>query len=67
MRLPPQNNGIMCICVSAADLQTSKTFFDNVMEMDFVTEYELAPYGKIRSAVVHGASQALVELYEMVK
>ena len=32
-----------------------------------VTEYELAPYGKIRSAMVHGASQALVELYEIVK
>ena len=32
-----------------------------------ITEYELAPYGKIRSAVVHGASQALVELYEIVK
>lgn len=32
-----------------------------------VTEYELAPYGRIRSAVVHGASQALVELYEIVK
>lgn len=32
-----------------------------------VTEYELAPYGRIRSVVVHGAGQALVELYEIVK
>lgn len=32
-----------------------------------ITEYELAPYGKLRSVVVHGAGQALVELYEIVK
>lgn len=32
-----------------------------------VTEYELAPYGKVRSVLVHGAGKALVELYEIVK
>ena len=32
-----------------------------------ITEYELAPYGKVRSCVVHGPSKALMELYEIVK
>ena len=32
-----------------------------------VAEYELAPYGKVRSALVHGPSKALVELFEIVK
>lgn len=32
-----------------------------------IAEYELAPYGKIRSIVVHGPSQSLVELYEIAK
>ena len=32
-----------------------------------IAEYELAPYGKVRSALVHGPSKALMELYEIVK
>jgi catechol 2,3-dioxygenase-like lactoylglutathione lyase family enzyme len=32
-----------------------------------ITEYELAPYGKVRSCVVHGPSKALMELYQIVK
>ena len=32
-----------------------------------IAEYELAPYGKVRSALVHGPSKALIELYEIVK
>jgi len=32
-----------------------------------VVEYELAPYGKVRSALVYGPSKALVELFEIVK
>ena len=32
-----------------------------------IAEYELAPYGKVRSVLVKGPSQALVELFEIVK
>jgi catechol 2,3-dioxygenase-like lactoylglutathione lyase family enzyme len=32
-----------------------------------IAEYELAPYGKVRSALVHGPSKALMELFEIVK
>ena len=32
-----------------------------------ITEYELAPYGKVRSCVVYGPSKALMELYQIVK
>ena len=32
-----------------------------------VAEFELAPYGKVRCALVHGPSKALVELFEIVK
>ena len=32
-----------------------------------IAENELAPYGKVRSALVHGPSKALMELYEIVK
>ena len=32
-----------------------------------IAEYELAPYGKVRSVLVKGPSQALVELFEVVK
>lgn len=37
----PGNAGIMRISVSASDLATTKAFFDDVMEMDFVAEGEL--------------------------
>ncbi len=32
-----------------------------------VAEYELAPYGKVRSVLVYGPSKALVELFEIAK
>lgn len=37
----PTNAGILRISVSASDLATTKAFFDDVMEMDFVAEGEL--------------------------
>ena len=32
-----------------------------------IAEYELAPYGKVRSVLVYGPSKALVELFEIAK
>ena len=47
--------------------ESERRFLNGFVKYAEVAEYELAPYGKVRSALVHGPSKALVELYEIVK
>ncbi|MBQ7785236.1 MAG: hypothetical protein IJ381_03690 [Clostridia bacterium] len=61
--------GKFATCFEVADLDEAiaKHEANGFAKYGEVTEYELAPYGKIRSCVVHGPSKALMELYQIVK
>lgn len=56
-----------CYQVENLDEAIAKHEANGFAKYGEVAEYELAPYGKVRSALVHGPSKALVELFEIVK
>lgn len=65
----PANAGTFATCFEVENLEEAiaKHEANGFAARSEVVEYELAPYGKIRSVIVSGPSKVMVELFEIVK
>ena len=65
----PANAGTFATCFEVDSLEESllKHEANGFAQTGDIVEIEMAPYGTIRSVMVSGPSQAMVELFEIVK
>lgn len=65
----PANAGTFATCFEVESLEDAlaKHAENGFPATSGIVEHELAPYGRVRSAMVSGPSQAMVELFEVAK